>query len=168
MPKLIRCISAKRRAIVYSNTYLGERFVISPRNETTTFLIHKSGLNPVYRQVEASVDNSMINCPRVAGRSATQRFQLPSGFELPLLIHATMGPRGSAWSKPVTITAQKPLVITHVYRFSVQYALSPRLYCFRIAKVCSVQFLHLLSFCSYFLPAFGTSHVYPHSTTRST
>ena len=40
---------------------------------------------------------------RVAGRSATQRFQLPSEFELPLLIHATMGPRGSAWSKPADI-----------------------------------------------------------------
>jgi hypothetical protein len=54
-------------------------------------------------------------CPRVASRSATRRFQLPSKPELPLLIHATMGPRGSAWSKPATSTARTPLVFAHVY-----------------------------------------------------
>lgn len=43
------------------------------------------------------------NSIKVVGRTATQRFQLPSRFELPLLFHATMGPRGSAWSKPADI-----------------------------------------------------------------
>ena len=69
---------------------------------------------------------------KVASRSATQRFRLPSKFELPLLFHATMGPRGSAWSKPATITVRTPLVLTYVYR----------IFCRESSLVSTVLLLH--------------------------
>lgn len=51
------------------------------------------------------------NCPRMASRSTTRRFQLPSNPNFPSSSTPQRAPRGSAWSKPAISTARKPLVL---------------------------------------------------------